>query len=327
MVACVSGSPPVTGIKSCAPAGGADATPVLQTWGLSKHYKDVAAVDGVDLKVGSGEVLGLLGPNGSGKSTLLNMIMGFVRPTSGGVAIDGHDLGSARAIALASVGGLVEGSAFYPYLSGRRNIEMLADLRGLPRKRVDEVLALVRLERASTRNFGGYSQGMRQRLGVAAALLHQPRLIVLDEPTSGLDPAGTREMRELLPHLAAEGTTVILASHLLTEVQQVCEQVAIMQAGQIIMSGSVDSLLQRRNRWRIRVRAEHVEAAQLLVGHLPETVGIVRNAADLLVETPAGGEALNSALIDAGIVASEIEPVVPTLEAVFMELTGEDEVR
>jgi len=204
---------------------------------------------------------------------------------------------------------------------------MLAELRRLPPSRVDEVLALVQLERASARDFGGYSQGMRQRLGVAATLLHQPRLIVLDEPTSGLDPAGTREMRELLPRLAGEGITVVLASHLLTEVQQVCERVAIMQAGRVIASGDVDSLLERHRRWRLRVRPEQTDAAQVALRALPQTVTVTVEAPDLFVETRAGGEALNSALVAAGILASEIEPETPTLEAVFMELTGEGEIR
>lgn len=305
----------------------ADEVPTLRVRALTKRYAEIAAVDGVDLTVVAGEVVGLLGPNGSGKSTLLNLTMGFIRPTSGSVTIAGHDLQGARATALASVGGLVEGAAFYPYLSGRRNLEMLAAMRGLATARVDEVLALVQLERASARDFGGYSQGMRQRLGVAASLLHRPRLIVLDEPTSGLDPAGTREMRELLPRLASEGTTVVLASHLLSEVQQVCTRVAIMQAGRIVASGDVDSLLQRGQRWRLRVRSQQLDEARTILDRHPATLGVEQDGPDLFVETPAGGEEMNAALTREGIVASEIEPVVPTLEAVFMELTGEDEIR
>jgi len=300
---------------------------MLSLRGLTKHYGDLAAVAGIDLDVPPGTVLGLLGPNGSGKSTALNMIMGFVRPTAGSVSINGHDLRRSRQAALASVGGLVEGSAFYPYLSGRRNLEMLAQLRGLPMRRVDEVIELVSMGRASRRDFGGYSQGMRQRVGVAAALLHQPSLIVLDEPTSGLDPAGTREMRDLLPALAAEGTTVVLASHLLSEVQQVCERVAIMQAGAIIASGDVESLLSRTGRWRVRVRADELEAASQALRALPRTGAVDREDRDLLVETTADGAELNRALVAAGVIASELEPVLPTLEAVFMELTGNGEIR
>ena len=300
---------------------------VLETRDLTKRYDVVAALDGVDLRLEAGEVFGLLGPNGSGKSTLLNLVMGFIRPTTGSVRIDGHDLAIDRSAALASVGGLVEGSAFYPYLSGRRNLEMLAAMRGLPGARVNEVLALVQLERASARDFNGYSQGMRQRLGVAAALMHRPRLIVLDEPTSGLDPAGTREMRALLPALATQGTTVILASHLLSEVQQVCGRVGIMQAGRMIATGDVATLLHRVQRWRLRVRPEQHEPARAILRQQPSTLDVQTDDQDLMVSTPAGGEELNAVLVAAGILASEIEPVVPTLESVFMELTGTAEIR
>jgi ABC-2 type transport system ATP-binding protein len=278
----------------------------------------------VDLTADAGEILGLLGPNGSGKSTTLNMVMGFIRPTSGSVTVNGHDLATAPRAALASVGGLVEGSAFYPYLSGRKNLEMLARMQGLPRARVDEVLALVDMTRPAHRAFGGYSQGMRQRLGVAAALMHRPRLIVLDEPTSGLDPAGTREMRALLPSVASEGVTVVLASHLLTEVEQVCDQVAIMQAGSIIARGTVASLLRREERWRLHVDAAELDAAARTIEALPATRRVERAAGELLVDTSARGSELNRALVAAGIYATEIEAVVPTLESVFMELTEGD---
>lgn len=297
--------------------------PVLELRGLTKRYGALTAVSSVDLSVSAGEILGLLGPNGSGKSTTLNMVMGFIRPTAGEVFIDGHSLRTAPRDALQDVGGLVEGSAFYPYLSGRLNLTMIARLRGLPANRVDETLELVGLTRAAERKFGDYSQGMRQRLGVAAALMHRPRLVVLDEPTSGLDPAGTREMRALLPRIASEGTTVILASHLLTEVEQVCTRVAIMQAGAIIASGDVHTLLAQRPRWRVRVStAERPRAVELLRA-LPTTRAVELGEDDLEVETSAGGTDLNRALMDAGIVASEIEPLVATLESVFMELTGQ----
>lgn len=312
------------------PAGVASETrhdPVLSLRGLTKRYGELAAVHDVDLDVGGGEILGLLGPNGCGKSTTLNMVMGFIRPTGGRITISGYDLESDRGEALASVGGLVEGSAFYPYLSGRRNLEMLAELQGLPRERVGEVLDLVQMGRASTRDFGGYSQGMRQRLGVAAALLHRPRLVVLDEPTSGLDPAGTREMRALLPQLASEGTTVVLASHLLGEVEQVCQRVAIMQSGTIIAHGSVASLLTREARWRVRVPATNCEEALHVLCATPGTHRVTCEGDDLMVETKAGGASLNQALFDRGIVASELEPVLPSLESVFMELTGDREIR
>lgn len=297
------------------------APPVLELRGLTKRYGTLTAVSSVDLTVSAGEILGLLGPNGSGKSTTLNLVMGFIKPTAGEVFIHGHSLRTAARDALEDVGGLVEGSAFYPYLSGRLNLEMIARLRGLPAGRVEEALELVDLTRAAHRPFGDYSQGMRQRLGVAAALMHQPRLVVLDEPTSGLDPAGTREMRALLPRIASEGTTVVLASHLLTEVEQVCTRVAIMQAGAVIASGTVESLTGQRPRWRVRVTpAERARAIEVLRG-VTGTGAVESGEDDLLIDTVAGGAALNRALVDAGVVASEIEHVVPTLESIFIELT------
>ena len=197
----------------------------------------------------------------------------------------------------------------------------LARLRGLPAERVEETLELVGLVHAAERNFGDYSQGMRQRLGVAGALMHRPRLVVLDEPTSGLDPAGTREMRALLPRIASEGTTLILASHLLTEVEQVCTRVAIMKAGAIISTGDVDTLLAQRPRWRVRVTPSERASATHALRALPVVHAVQEVGDDLEVETQAGGVELNRALIDAGIVASELEPVVATLESVFIELT------
>lgn len=301
--------------------------PVLELRGVTKRYGTITAVSAVDLTASSGEILGLLGPNGSGKSTTLNMVMGFVRPTAGEVFINGHSLRSDPRHALEDVGGLVEGSAFYPYLSGRLNLEMIARLRALPKARVDEVLEMVGLTRAAHRRFGDYSQGMRQRLGVAGALLHRPRLVILDEPTSGLDPAGTREMRALLPRLASEGTTVVLASHLLTEVEQVCTRVAIMQAGAIVASGTVESLMAARPRWRVRVGApDRTRAVEVLKAHAAtRAVESDGDGEDLLVDTTAGGGDLNRALVEAGVIASEIEPLVATLESIFMEITGRND--
>lgn len=310
------------GLASMAASASPAGSPVLELRGLTKRYGALTAVSGVDLTVSAGEVVGLLGPNGSGKSTTLNMVMGFTRPTTGEVVVNGHPLRTAPRAALQDVGGLVEGSAFYPYLSGRLNLEMLARLRGLPATRVDEVLEQVDMVRAAHRQFGGYSQGMRQRLGVAAALMHRPRLIVLDEPTSGLDPAGTREMRALLPQIAADGATVILASHLLAEVEQVCTRIVIMQAGMVIAGGTVQSLMGQRPRWRVRLTpAERARGIEVLDA-LPGTRNVEPVDDDLLVDTAAGGADLNRALLDAGMVASEVAPLVPTLESIFMDLTG-----
>ncbi|MPZ50567.1 MAG: ATP-binding cassette domain-containing protein [Dehalococcoidia bacterium] len=294
---------------------------VLEIQALTKRFGEVLAVDAIILSVAQGEVLGLLGPNGSGKSTTLNMILGFVRPTAGRVMIDGHDLERDRRQALLSVGGLVEGSAFYPYLTGRRNLWMLARIRGLPRTSVDEVIGLVDLGQAADRKFGGYSTGMRQRLGVAAALLHDPKLIVLDEPTSGLDPAGTREMRQLIPRIAAEGHTVVLASHLLVEVEQVCQRVAILKQGRIIAEGRVADLLSGDGSLRIRIAESDLAKAQGVLLSKPDVKSVTIDNGDLVVSAAIDGSAVNRMLVQEDIYASRIEPAGRSLESVFLELT------
>lgn len=299
-------------------------TAILHVESLSKHYGALAAVDRIDLDVRPGEVFGLLGPNGCGKSTTLNMVLGLIRPTAGHVTIRGHRLDRERAAALASIGGLVEGTGLYPYLSGRKNLALIARLRGLPRERVAEALEQVEMTEAADRNFGNYSQGMRQRLGVAAALLHRPAIVVLDEPTSGLDPAGTRDMRALIPSLATDGRAVLLTSHLLHEVEQTCDRLAIMQRGQIIASGDVDALLGGAGATAVIVRpGDRRRATEILAG-LPGVRPVRESGDELQVEGDVTGDELNRALAGAGIYASEIRGMHRSLESVFLELTGEE---
>jgi ABC-2 type transport system ATP-binding protein len=294
---------------------------VLRLRGLTRNFGSLTAVDHVDLVAAAGEVIGLLGPNGSGKSTTLNMVLGYVRPTAGSVEIDGHDVSTDRVAALRSVGGLVEGSAFYPYLTGRQNLQLIARLRRLSVASVEAALDQVDMQRAADRPFGGYSQGMRQRLGVAAALIHNPQLIVLDEPTSGLDPAGTREMRALIPSLAEHGHTIVLASHLLNEVQQVCRSVAIMQEGRIIARGAVADLLRQEGLIRVTVAASQRENARSALQSATAVRRVTEQDGNLLVDAAGGGEAVNRALVAAGIYASEIARESSSLEDVFIALT------
>jgi ABC-2 type transport system ATP-binding protein len=220
-----------------------DEAPPVRARGLVKRYDEVLAVDHIDLNVDAGDVYGFLGPNGAGKTTTLRMALGLIMPTEGTVELFGRDPLREGARALEGVAGFVEGPRFYPYLSARKNLELLAALDGAGAKeRIDEVLGIVELSARAAHRVGGYSHGMRQRLGIAAALLRRPRLLILDEPATGLDPAGMRDMRVLIRRLAGEGITVLLSSHQLPEVQELCDRVAIVNSGRVVYEGALADL-------------------------------------------------------------------------------------
>ncbi len=217
----------------------ADAPPI-EARALVKRYGEITAVDNVDLTVEPGDVYGYLGPNGAGKTTSLRMLLGLIRPTSGVARLFGRDPLIEGARALEGVAGFVEAPRFYTYLAGRANLELLARLDGGDAfARIDEALDIVDLTSRAKDKVGGYSHGMRQRLGIAAALIRRPRLLLLDEPATGLDPAGMRDMRALIQRLAAEGITVLLSSHQLAEVEELCNRVAIVRSGRIIYEGTI----------------------------------------------------------------------------------------
>src|SRR6478609_4499868 len=219
-----------------------DAPPV-QAEGLVKRYGEIVAVDHVDLTVQTGDVYGYLGPNGAGKTTSLRMLLGLIRPTEGDAKLFGRDPLHDGARALEGVAGFVEAPRFYPYLTGRKNLELLAAFDGgEASSRIDEALDTVDLADRARDKVGGYSHGMRQRLGIAAALLRDPRLLLLDEPTTGLDPPGMRDMRTLIGQLSERGVTVLLSSHQLTEVEEMCNRVAIIRSGQIVYEGVLAEL-------------------------------------------------------------------------------------
>ena len=211
---------------------------------LTKRYGDFTAVQELSLEVARGELFGFLGPNGAGKTTTIGMILGLLHPTSGRVDVFGRRVTPASPQPLAQVGALVGAPGFYPYLSGYENLHLLARFHGLPRARVDASLEQVSLRQAARRPVKTYSTGMKQRLGLAAALLHHPRLLILDEPTSGLDPIGMAEMRTLLRQLADDGMTIFLSSHLLHEVEQICDRIGILHHGRLVALGSVSHLRQ-----------------------------------------------------------------------------------
>jgi ABC-type multidrug transport system ATPase subunit len=291
---------------------------VIETRALTKRYGGaIVAVDDLDLRVRRGEVYGFLGPNGAGKTTTLRMLLGLVRPTSGHATVLGAPPGSPRG--LARVGALVEAPAFYPFLSGRDNLRVLARHAGVNEDRVEAVLAEVRLsERADDRS-ATYSLGMKQRLGVATALLKDPELLILDEPTNGLDPAGMAEMRQFMRSLGEGGRTLVLSSHLMGEIEQVSDRVGVIRDGSLVAEGTVEEL---RGRAGLRVRAAPLQEAARLLGALPtvERVTSVDDLLDVAVDT-AQAPVINRALVEAGIAVSEIYPQKASLEDVFLELT------
>jgi len=291
---------------------------VIDTAGLTKRYDDVLAVDRLALRVRRGEVYGFLGPNGAGKSTTLRMLLGLVRPTSGSAAVLGAPPGSPEG--LARIGAMIEAPAFYPFLSGRDNLRVLAGHAGVAASRVDAVLGEVDLLARAGDRVAGYSMGMKQRLGVAGALLKDPELLILDEPTNGLDPAGMAEMREFIRALGRDGRTVLLSSHLMGEVEQVCDRVGVIRAGALVAEGTVDEL---RGRAGLRVRAEPAAAAARVIGAVPgvEATRRVDGLFDVAVD-PARAAAINRALVEAGLDVSELYSAKASLEDVFLELTG-----
>jgi ABC-2 type transport system ATP-binding protein len=299
--------------------------PVIETHGLVKRFgrrRPVVAVDDVDLAVRPGEVYGFLGPNGAGKTTTLRMVLGLVRPTSGTASVLGEPAGSRAA--LARTGAMIEGPAFYPYLSGADNLRVLARYAGVPAGRVRPALASVDLDAGASDAFSSYSLGMKQRLGVAAALLKDPDVVVLDEPTNGLDPAGMRDMRGLVVDLGRQGRTVILSSHLMAEVQEVCDRVGVIVRGRLVVESTVEEL---RGGSELRLTTTRPMEAREVVAALPFVSHVHTLGDDLGVrvaepDTPE----LVRRVVAAGIDVHEVRRVERELEDVFFELTGSSDV-
>jgi ABC-2 type transport system ATP-binding protein len=296
--------------------------------GLVKVYGELVAVDHVDLTVEKGDVFGYLGPNGAGKTTSLRMLLGLIRPTEGSIRLFGRDPHVVGAKALDGVAGFVEGPTFYPYLTARRNLRLLAayddgDLRS-KRSRIEELLELVELRDRGDDKVGGYSHGMRQRLGIAAALLRDPKLLLLDEPTTGLDPAGMRDMRDLVRRLASQGITVLLSSHLLGEVEELCNRVAIIRKGRIVYEGQLQDLLATASTG-YRLRSPEPDRARALLLNQPGVRDVV--GADGALRFQADEDAvaaLSIALGQARIGVTALVPETASLEELFLGMT-EDE--
>ena len=301
-----------------------DAQPVSAR-GLVKVYGELVAVDDVDLTVEKGDVFGYLGPNGAGKTTSLRMLLGLIRPTEGSIRLFGRDPHVAGAKALDGVAGFVEGPTFYPYLTARRNLRLLAAYddgdRRAKRSRIEELLELVELRDRGDDKVGGYSHGMRQRLGIAAALLRDPKLLLLDEPTTGLDPAGMRDMRDLVRRLASEGITILLSSHLLGEVEELCNRVAIIRKGRIVYEGQLQDLLATAATG-YRLRSPEPDRARALVLNQPGIREIVSVDGALRFQADEDAvAALSIALGQARIGVTALVPETASLEELFLGMT------
>jgi ABC-2 type transport system ATP-binding protein len=294
--------------------------PAIEARDLAKRFEETVAVAGVDLQVGPGRVHGMVGPNGAGKTTLLTMLLGLVRPDGGSIRIFGRD--EHR---LDGVAGFVESPRFYPYLSGRRNLALLADLDGGDAAtRIDESLEVTGLIDSAGARVGGYSVGMRQRLGIAAALLRDPKLLILDEPASGLDPAGMRDMRALIARLATEGTTVLLSSHDMDEVEDLCDDVTIMRTGKVVFDGSMEQLREKAPDPAYRLSTSDDDEAAALAGPGLE---VSPDGDGLLVH--AQRDQLDAYVIALGrsdIAVRRLELESSALKALFFRLTEGSEV-
>jgi ABC-2 type transport system ATP-binding protein len=307
----------------------------VATQGLKKSYGHTAALVGLDLAVPPGVVYGFLGPNGAGKTTTIRCLLGLIHPDAGTMTLLGRPYTARDRPRLFDVGALIESPSFYPYLSGRDNLKVIASTGAAPAKgRVDEVLDVMGLTERAGDHIDGYSLGMRQRLGIAAALLNDPKLLVLDEPANGLDPAGIHSLRAQLRFLADTGRTILVSSHILPEVQQLADVVGIIDKGKLVHQGSLEELLRASGGVRVRLKPEEVESARTTLGRIagPDAVtdsegpgGEPEEGAGWLaikIATDRASE-VNRALAEAGIYASGIE-TRSDLESIFLSLTTGD---
>lgn len=295
----------------------------VETRGLRKVYRDhgrrIVAVDDLDLTVERGGVHGFLGPNGSGKTTTIRMLLGLATPDAGSIRVFGEEYPKEVNRVLPRVGALLERGQFSPDLTGRRNLELLARAGRIPKARVDEVLEEVDLTSVAKRRYRGYSLGMKRRLALAGALLKSPALVILDEPSNGLDPAGIRDMRDTIPRLAAAGVDVLLSSHILAEVQQVCTSVSILDEGKLLKTGRVRDLLGESTA-RTRVGVADPERATSVLAQAGYDV--TRDGAFLVVEGHEHPDAITRHLAGADLYVYEMSAIRPTLESFFLKLTG-----
>lgn len=305
-------------------------TAIIEIEGLRKEYRrrrgqPFCAVDGLDLTVPEGGVFGFLGPNGSGKTTTIRCMLGLVSATSGTTAVLGRVTPGELSTVMPNVGAIVETPAMFPTMTARENLHLLGAIDGIGRRRVAQSLDVVGIGERADHKVRTYSLGMRQRLGLAAALLKDPALLILDEPENGLDPAGMREIRELLRLLGREGRTVFLSSHLLTEVEQTCDRVAILDRGRLVLSGRVDDVLAEASRPSLLVVLDDMDAGAETLRSAGLSVAV--DGGHLRVALPASDAAhVTRLLADAGLYVSELRPDSVSLEELFLSITAHEEV-
>lgn len=294
---------------------------ILETKDLTKNYGKSKAVDAVSITAYEGEVFGFLGPNGAGKTTTLGMALGLVHPSSGEVSVLGQRVTPNHTHVLKHVGALLGAPAYVPYLSAWDNIELIARLTsGVDKKRIAEIIELVGLTDSARKKVSKFSTGMKQRVGLAMALVHRPRFVILDEPTNGLDPAGMREIRQLVRSLAEQGTSVLLSSHLLNEVQQVCDRIAVLNKGRVVAQGRVDELLSaKKPSVRLKV-SDPAKTAQML-SSLPGVEKVEVNS-NYVFASGVDSQDLMNYLVQNQIIPQEVTLQKTDLESLFMDLTS-----
>ncbi|WHY13447.1 ABC transporter ATP-binding protein [Peribacillus frigoritolerans] len=294
---------------------------IIVTNELTKKYKKHTSVDGLNLRIERGQIYGFLGPNGAGKTTTIRMLLGLIKPTKGSIEIFGQNLIKHRLQILQRIGSLVESPTYYGNLTGYENLEAIRRLRDIPEKRVNEVLEIVRLTKVANRLTKEYSLGMKQRLGIAAALLSSPDLLILDEPTNGLDPSGIQEMRELIKELPKSGMSVLVSSHLLSEIDQMATQVGIINNGKMIFQDSIERLRQKRKPL-LKVGVSDVIKAKTLLKGKGLKVEMQKDFLWLAQTEPEFVSEINSILVHSGVSVYRLEEVKRSLEDIFLELTG-----
>lgn len=294
---------------------------VVETTGLTKHYGEVTAVDDLSLRVPRGSVFGLLGPNGAGKTTIIGTLLGLIRPTAGTIRLFGSEVGGTAGEAVRRIGAIMETPSFYPFLTGRDNLRYFQGISGgRDPGEIDRLLDLVGMTDRADRRFATYSLGMKHRMGIAYSLLGDPELLLLDEPTNGLDPAGMAEVRGLIGSLGDGDRTIVLASHLLNEVEQVCDSVAILSEGRMIAQGGVVELTARQD--RLKLSTNHDARAVTVLESLDWVASVTPDADGILVAAdPARAWELSAALAAAEVYVSAMATIDTSLEEYFLQVT------